>query len=504
MPIVTVSFMDANRQWFKARIGTSMTQAPRDKTFCAYTILDETDRVMVVPDALEDPRFKTNPIVVGYPYVRFYGGASITIDGHKIGTLCLLDCVPCATFTAKQEEVLVEIADSIADLMIYRRNMWLESRFNSVHMHQSILTILREPLHNLQTSALQLGQSVKAAQLVCAYAQSESKDEVHAALRRTEEHSLCFQQESSYFQKLLDTSLHALTRVAVNPETLDTMNAVDWTSRKHKLLGCNRPSQAKAQGGGKRDTVQLGMLLPFERGTWLQTVHELLDHFHWSQSSILIDIDNSGPILSHSDLLMLSVGSILGDLKSQTGNSKPVERIHTYYSALHNKLFIDIHSRFFKERLDVNAQSKKTSIFEAIRTMLSWVDGQLTLLSTDNETDRTATETCGIMRLEVYAEVYLPSPTTNHTIGAGSNHKELPPRHDKTTVNYLKNSGNVSSHLHQKEDERNAFITAFAHGFWQAMLSSRLRVEKRCHVFANNKVLPAEFVVPDLLNDATI
>eukprot|EP01033_Poteriospumella_lacustris_P020074 gene20074-14641_t len=64
MPIVLVSLVDADRQWFKSRFGLAAPQTHRDYAFCAYTILEETPRVMVVPDAQLDARFKANPLVV--------------------------------------------------------------------------------------------------------------------------------------------------------------------------------------------------------------------------------------------------------------------------------------------------------------------------------------------------------------------------------------------------------------------------------------------------------
>eukprot|EP01033_Poteriospumella_lacustris_P020073 gene20073-14640_t len=64
MPIVLISLIDADRQWFKSRFGLAAQQTHRDLAFCAYTILEETPRVMVVPDARLDARFKANPVVI--------------------------------------------------------------------------------------------------------------------------------------------------------------------------------------------------------------------------------------------------------------------------------------------------------------------------------------------------------------------------------------------------------------------------------------------------------
>ncbi len=90
-----VSLVDSNRQWFKSCVGAPLGQqeTPRDISFCGHTILQREP--LIIPDALADPRFADNPLVVGEPYLRFYAGFPlITADGFVIGSLCAISRQP--------------------------------------------------------------------------------------------------------------------------------------------------------------------------------------------------------------------------------------------------------------------------------------------------------------------------------------------------------------------------------------------------------------------------
>ena len=120
-PIALISLVDAERQWFKSRVGLTTSQTSRSISFCGHAILE--DDVMVVPDAAADARFADSPLVTGEPNVRFYAGAPLlTPGGHALGTLCVLDRVP-RDLTAAQLDALRALARQVVAQLELRRRL---------------------------------------------------------------------------------------------------------------------------------------------------------------------------------------------------------------------------------------------------------------------------------------------------------------------------------------------------------------------------------------------
>lgn len=134
VPMATVSLVEADRQWFKARCGLTIAETPRDVSFCTHAIL--TDAVMVIEDARRDPRFAASPLVTGAPHVRFYAGAPIILDpGVRIGTLCIQGTEP-RTFSDVERAQLADLATVVAAQLTLRRT---KARLRDSEAHYRLL-----------------------------------------------------------------------------------------------------------------------------------------------------------------------------------------------------------------------------------------------------------------------------------------------------------------------------------------------------------------------------
>jgi PAS domain S-box-containing protein len=117
-PIALISLVDGARLWFKSRVGLEVCETHRNLSFCQHAIQGE--ELMEIPDARLDERFCANPLVTGEPHIRFYAGAPlITPDGHRIGTLCVIDRVP-RILTSEQRDGLSRLARQLMRKLEYR------------------------------------------------------------------------------------------------------------------------------------------------------------------------------------------------------------------------------------------------------------------------------------------------------------------------------------------------------------------------------------------------
>ncbi len=141
VPVVLMVFLDESLAWIKKGPQPELVEAPRNLSFCNYTIMH--DEVFVVNDAKADRRFTNHPYVTADPPLRFYAGAPfITEPGVRIGSICLVDHVP-RDFTPKQMNLLTNLARLAVD------ELWLH------HLQQAGLAAAET--HDRRASGLDFG-----------------------------------------------------------------------------------------------------------------------------------------------------------------------------------------------------------------------------------------------------------------------------------------------------------------------------------------------------------
>ncbi|WP_454802193.1 sensor histidine kinase [Mucilaginibacter phyllosphaerae] len=125
-PIALISLLDDKRQWFKSVVGELASQTPKEHAFCAHTIV-ETTEIMVVNDAREDDRFAANPLVTGDPNIVFYAGVPlINEDGFPLGSLCVIDVEPKHLTTDQIKSLKILGSQVIAQMELRKKVALLE------------------------------------------------------------------------------------------------------------------------------------------------------------------------------------------------------------------------------------------------------------------------------------------------------------------------------------------------------------------------------------------
>jgi PAS domain S-box-containing protein len=126
-PVALISLVDADRQWFKSRLGFAPSETPLEQSVCAHALANPAP--LIIPDLTKDHRTLNNPLVTGEPHIRFYAGAPLLAPlGHIVGSLCVIDFSPRHSGLDKpQTRALVALARQVMTLLEMRRLQDLQS-----------------------------------------------------------------------------------------------------------------------------------------------------------------------------------------------------------------------------------------------------------------------------------------------------------------------------------------------------------------------------------------
>jgi len=158
-PTALISLVDADRQWFKSKVGLTFPETPLNIAFCTRAVVEH--HLLIVPDACQDDRFADDPLVTGEPKIRFYVGAPlVTSDNFALGTLCAIDYVP-RELSPQQLEALEILARQVVTQLELRRNfIGLQRAHQQQQQTELALRQSQERYRDLFENANDLIQSV--------------------------------------------------------------------------------------------------------------------------------------------------------------------------------------------------------------------------------------------------------------------------------------------------------------------------------------------------------
>ena len=179
MPVVAVTAVTHDRQWFKSVTGWDVCELPLNESLCARTV--EKRRPVVIRDLTRHPRYSRHPHVVGPPKFRCYASVPLlSVKGTAIGTFCAMDFEP-RKLSRGMYQSLLHLADLaqrellagllqnaqsalISKLSIARRQALLDpltqtwNRRGGMMLIESCLESAREDGHGLAVLAIDVDE----------------------------------------------------------------------------------------------------------------------------------------------------------------------------------------------------------------------------------------------------------------------------------------------------------------------------------------------------------
>ncbi|AXA91120.1 diguanylate cyclase domain-containing protein [Massilia sp. YMA4] len=221
VPIAAFVLVDAERQWFKSRVGLDACATPRSIAFCSHAIA--AGDTLVVPDARLDQRFCDNPLVTGAPGVRAYAGQPVCgVGGEPLGTLCVIDTVP-RVFDAQALRLLRDLAALVQE-----------------ELNRDLLVRARDAA---EAGLRELNEHLEARVLERTRALHDNNELLRQEIARREQVESSLRHSKKRVRNVIDTCLAAF--VGIDEEQRIT----EWNPAAEKLFGWSR-AEALGQNVG--------------------------------------------------------------------------------------------------------------------------------------------------------------------------------------------------------------------------------------------------------------
>lgn len=135
VPVVAITFLDENTQFFKSIVGYELQETPRAVAICNHTLV--TKDAFIIPDTTQHPVLKNHVLTVNPPYMRFYAGVPLEVtddsgEVYALGSLCMMDTQPHAMFTDDEIATLKQFASIVVDTLELRLQQLAAKKSNEL------------------------------------------------------------------------------------------------------------------------------------------------------------------------------------------------------------------------------------------------------------------------------------------------------------------------------------------------------------------------------------
>lgn len=276
-PIAAITLIDKDRQWMKSTVGLTRGQTTRDHAFCAHTILNP-NQVMIVTDATTDQRFLDNPLVLDDPMIRFYAGAPlVTPNGEALGALCVIDRAP-RELTKDQLRALSALSRQVMGQLELRKSMiHLRRTMDERAVYERKLEAYQKKLESINADLSVASQTDKLTKLSNRGSFDEFMTEEFDRARRRDRPLSLLLLDVDHFKKFNDNYGHS-----AGDEVLRQVASI--------LQDSIRPTDFVARYGGEEFAVLLPNAAEEEAQIVAERIRRAIQNNPWREREVTVSI----------------------------------------------------------------------------------------------------------------------------------------------------------------------------------------------------------------------
>lgn len=118
LPIASISFVDAGREWCLARCGPIPDEQPRERSLAELVVA--ADELIAVEDATSHVVLARHPLVTGPPAMRFFAGCPVRAEGSVAVGALYVAALDVRSFRPVEAQMLRDLAGVVEDELALR------------------------------------------------------------------------------------------------------------------------------------------------------------------------------------------------------------------------------------------------------------------------------------------------------------------------------------------------------------------------------------------------